>query len=88
MTELIQFISIIAAIITFFIHIIIALAMYEDAQKLKNEDKLWLLSAGIYAFTGLLLGLIAAAIYWAIHYSTLKSAELESQQPETDTPTE
>jgi len=63
-----------AWILAVVIHISLALAILFDSYRLLQVDrrKTFLIGGGMWALAALLGGVITAAIYWAIHHSTLR----------------
>jgi len=60
------------AVLALVIHIFFAIAVFNDAAKREEEKKqLWFVNQWLWAGATLIGGLVAAAIYWAMHYSTL-----------------
>lgn len=62
----------------FILHLILADAVYSDANKLASSEGprgTFLVEPRIWWLAVALGGLIATGIYWAIHYSTLRPAK-------------
>ena len=68
------------AIAQFLLNIIMANAVYIDARKLDAPDGrrgTFLVGAGLWWLATALGGLVAVAIYWAIHHSALRANRVD-----------
>ena len=54
------------------VHISFAIAIKRDAEFMMQKRNLYLVPPGLWAFATLLGGVTVAAVYWVIHYSTLR----------------
>jgi hypothetical protein len=55
------------------INIVFAIAVKQDADRLvKIDGCLFLVGPGLWALATLFGGVTVVALYWAVHYSTLK----------------
>lgn len=67
-----QHIGLMIAIISAIIHLIFASAVARDAGHLVKQHRTTYLVSGVtWAFATLMGGVFVAAIYWLMHYSTL-----------------
>lgn len=75
-------------IATAIVHIVLADAVYNDAHKISEtpERDLFFLGNGLWSLATLLGGIFVAAIYWAIHHSTLNLQVARSKNSESDLP--
>lgn len=55
------------------INIVFAIAVKQDADRLTQRDGcLFLVGPGLWALATLFGGVTVVALYWAVHYSTLR----------------
>src|SRR3954471_25035445 len=66
--------ALVGTVLTAFIHIAFAWAVFDDAGvtwRIEPRKKL-LVSGGLWALATLLGGVLVASLYWAMHHSTLR----------------
>ena len=54
-----------------FVHLAFAGGVYQAASERSEAESLWFVSPTLWALATLLGGVPIAAVYWAIHHSTL-----------------
>jgi hypothetical protein len=66
----------VVAILFALLHVVLAATVYKDARRREGGAKpLYFLGPMMWALAALAGGLAALALYWAIHYSTLRDRE-------------
>lgn len=81
----------VVSVLTLTLHIGCCLALGSDANRLGSEVRgPWFLTAYQWATAGLLMGVIAVGIYWAIHHSTFSTLHVplssEGDKPKGERP--
>ena len=80
--EYIDLIPWVIALLVLIIHIAFAVATFEDAMARRRADHLvWFVHPIFWGGATLLGGVFVAAVYWAMHYSTLVSVQQLAQRP-------
>lgn len=63
------------------LNLLLALGVYSEAsRRLMRGNQVWFVGPGLWSFATFVGGITTAAIYWAMHHSTL--APIESTEPE------
>jgi len=76
--------TIAVATVTFLVHLAFAFAVYLDAR---DQDRPTIFVGALtWGLATLLGGVVVAALYWAMHHSTLRPAAETSDVPVTETP--
>ena len=73
MHEYLFYIGLAFSVLTVVVHIMLALAIWDNAGKRESEKKpLMYLGASGWALTTLIFGLLGLLAYWFIHHSALR----------------
>lgn len=66
--------------VTYLIQLILAYGVYHEAEKLKQYgQKLWFVGSFLWFLLTLIGGLLAAAAFWLIHHSNLKTEDTNAR---------
>ncbi|MFT4924119.1 MAG: hypothetical protein ACI8WB_000197 [Phenylobacterium sp.] len=59
-----------------FVQLVLAFGVFHEAEQIKKcEQKLWFLGSFFWFLITLSTGLVGAAVFWLIHFSTLKDSK-------------
>ncbi len=77
--------AIIYVIAVFIIHIIMGMVVFKDADKLESEEMdLFLFHPMMWGFVVFVFGLAGIAVYWAVHYSSLRDSRPSGDLSDND----
>jgi hypothetical protein len=91
----VAFIAVVYFVLLAFVNLCFAVVVLADARRFdppgapripRPKRQLVLVGPGIWAFATLLGGVFAAAIYWAIHHSTLNPEVARAETPAVSEP--
>ena len=70
------------------VHVALAVAVFHDAEDLLRTPgrRLWFLNSFFWTVAALVGGIVTAGIYWAMHYSALRSLAEPESAPESVPP--
>lgn len=68
-------------LVTFFVQLGLAIAIYDDAAKIKTSQQPLAIGPWLWAWATLVGGVITVGIYWFIYHSKLRSDRSDSIPP-------
>ncbi|WP_309399323.1 hypothetical protein [Cerasicoccus maritimus] len=72
MINWLQLITLLFPLLLIVLHVWLALYIFFDAKVFRNRQGLFLDSPALWGLMTLISGIIGAAFYWLVHYSTLR----------------